>query len=124
MAKSTTIGVIGLGRMGGPLARRLMRSKLPLMVWDSVAECRKPFENRKNVCVATPAAMAHVRVAHFWRAMPREQAPRVAFFQHVQRFHEPPDVAVQAAYLALTGAPARPVRDGLIRKITTVLQQR
>ena len=59
MAKSTTIGVIGLGRMGGPLARRLLRQKLPLMVWDSVADCRKPFENRKNVCVATPAAMAH-----------------------------------------------------------------
>ena len=59
MAKSTTIGVIGLGRMGGPLARRLMRSKLPLMVWDSVAASRQLFENRKNVCVATPAAMAH-----------------------------------------------------------------
>lgn len=59
MAKSTPVGVIGLGRMGGPLARRLAKAKFPLMVWDSVAACRKPFENKKNIMIATPGAMAH-----------------------------------------------------------------
>ena len=60
MATKSLVGVIGLGRMGGPLARRLSAQKFPLMVWDSVAACRKPFENSKNICIGTPAAMAHV----------------------------------------------------------------
>jgi 3-hydroxyisobutyrate dehydrogenase-like beta-hydroxyacid dehydrogenase len=59
MATGKTVGVIGLGRMGGPLARRLAARRFPLMVWDSVAACRKPFENKKNICIGTPAAMAH-----------------------------------------------------------------
>jgi 3-hydroxyisobutyrate dehydrogenase len=59
MTAQKTVGVIGLGRMGGPLARRLSARKFPLMVWDSVAACRKPFENKKNICIGTPGAMAH-----------------------------------------------------------------
>lgn len=66
MAKATSIGVIGLGRMGGPLARRLMKAKFPLMVWDSIAACRKPFADSKNVCVATPGAMAHACAVIFF----------------------------------------------------------
>ena len=56
--KRNSLGVIGLGRMGGPVAQRLMQSKFPLMVWDIVSACRKPFENKDNPRVATPGAMA------------------------------------------------------------------
>ena len=58
MAKQNLLGVVGLGRMGGPLAQRLMQAKFPLMVWDTVAACRKPFETKNNVRIATPGAMA------------------------------------------------------------------
>lgn len=58
MGKRNLLGVVGLGRMGGPLAQRLMQAKFPLMVWDTVAACRKPFENKNNVRIATPATMA------------------------------------------------------------------
>ncbi len=58
MARSETVGVIGLGRMGSPLARRLVGEKVPLMVWDIVREARKPFEKIKGVEVAEPSEMA------------------------------------------------------------------
>jgi len=58
MAKSNTVGVIGLGRMGGPVAQRFMQSEFPLMVWDTVPACREPFENKGNVRVAAPGEMA------------------------------------------------------------------
>ncbi len=58
MTKQNTIGIIGLGRMGGPVARRLMQSDFPLMVWDVVSACREPFENKKNLRVAPPGEMA------------------------------------------------------------------
>ena len=58
MGKRNLLGVVGLGRMGGPLAQRLAHAKFPLRVWDTVASCRKPFENKSNIRVATPGAMA------------------------------------------------------------------
>jgi len=58
MAKLNPLGVVGLGRMGGPLALRLVQSKLPLMVWDTVPACRKPFENKNNIRVMSPGEMA------------------------------------------------------------------
>jgi 3-hydroxyisobutyrate dehydrogenase len=58
MAKRNPLGVVGLGRMGGPLAQRLMQAKFPLMVWDTVPACRKPFENKNRIRIATPGEMA------------------------------------------------------------------
>ncbi len=58
MGKRNLLGVVGLGRMGGPLAQRLTQAKFPLMIWDIVASCRKPFENKRNIRIATPGAMA------------------------------------------------------------------
>ncbi len=58
MPRRTTLGVIGLGRMGGPVAQRLMGSPFPLMVWDTAAACRKPFEKKKNVRITPPGEMA------------------------------------------------------------------
>ncbi len=58
MAKPNTVGVIGLGRMGGPVAQRFMQSEFPLMVWDVVPACRESFENKDKVRVAPPGEMA------------------------------------------------------------------
>ena len=58
MTKHNTIGIIGLGRMGGPIAQRLMQSEFPLMVWDIVPACRQPFEDKDNVRIAPPGEMA------------------------------------------------------------------
>ena len=58
MTKHNTIGIIGLGRMGGPIAQRLMQSEFSRMVWDIVPACREPFENKDNVRVAPPGEMA------------------------------------------------------------------
>jgi 3-hydroxyisobutyrate dehydrogenase len=58
MAKRIQLGVIGLGRMGGPLAQRLGQSGLPLMVWDTVPACRKPFEKKADVRIAAPGEIA------------------------------------------------------------------
>ena len=58
MGKRNLLGVIGRGRMGGPLAQRLTQARFPLLVWDSIAACRKPFENKANIRIATPGSMA------------------------------------------------------------------
>jgi 3-hydroxyisobutyrate dehydrogenase len=58
MSKRNLIGIIGLGRMGGPLTRRMMQMKYPLMVWDAVAEIRKPYEGARGVQIAKPGEMA------------------------------------------------------------------
>jgi 3-hydroxyisobutyrate dehydrogenase len=52
------VGVIGLGRMGGPVAHRFMQSEFPLTVWDTDPARREPFENSDRVCVAPPGEMA------------------------------------------------------------------
>lgn len=58
MAKRHSVGVVGLGRMGGPVAQRLMKSEFPVMVRDIVPDCCEPFENKDNVRIATPGEMA------------------------------------------------------------------
>ena len=58
MSKRETLGVVGLGRMGRPVAQRLERSGFPLIVWDTVPACRKPFEKKPGVRIAPPGEMA------------------------------------------------------------------
>ncbi len=58
MPASKTVGVIGVGRMGGPIAQRLVRAKAPLMVWDVAAERLDPFRKKRNVEIAPPGEMA------------------------------------------------------------------
>ena len=58
MPANKTVGVVGAGRMGGPIAQRFIRAKSPLMVWDTEAECVEPFEGKRNVEIAPPDAMA------------------------------------------------------------------
>ncbi len=54
MAKRNSVGVIGLGRMGNPVAQRFIGAKMPLMLWDVSKERREPFEETEGVAIATP----------------------------------------------------------------------
>ena len=58
MAKRNSVGVIGLGRMGNPVAQRFIGAKMPLMLWDISEAARRPFEKTKGVTIAPPGAMA------------------------------------------------------------------
>jgi 3-hydroxyisobutyrate dehydrogenase len=59
MAKRNAVGVIGLGRMGGPVAQRFMKhSDFPLFVWDVSPDARRPFEKEKAVQVVPPGEIA------------------------------------------------------------------
>jgi 3-hydroxyisobutyrate dehydrogenase len=44
--------------MGGPLAQRLAQSGFPLLLWDTVAGAREPFEGKAGVRIAAPGDMA------------------------------------------------------------------
>ena len=58
MAKRKGVGVIGLGRMGNPVAQRFIGAKMPLMLWDVSEAARRPFEKTKGVTIAPPGEMA------------------------------------------------------------------
>ena len=58
MAKRNSVGVIGVGRMGNPVAQRFIGAKMPLMLWDVSEEARRPFEKTKGVTIAPPGEMA------------------------------------------------------------------
>lgn len=58
MGQEGRAGVIGLGRMGNPVARRLIEAKTPLTLWDVSEAVRRPFENIGDVSIAPPGAMA------------------------------------------------------------------
>ncbi len=57
MAKRNSVGVIGVGRMGNPVAQRFIGAKVPLMLWDVSEEARRPFEETESVTIATPREM-------------------------------------------------------------------
>lgn len=58
MARMQAVGVVGLGRMGNPIAHQFMKSEFELLVWDTLPAARAPFENREDVRVADFSQMA------------------------------------------------------------------
>ncbi|MHB8909607.1 MAG: NAD(P)-dependent oxidoreductase [Syntrophales bacterium] len=52
------VGVVGLGNMGGGIARNLHKSGVPLAVWDIAPAARKEFEGITGVAIAPPGDMA------------------------------------------------------------------
>lgn len=63
LPKNTKVGLIGLGNMGGGIAKNLIKSKIPLAVWDISAKALKPYRGIKNVTIAEPGEMAQVCTA-------------------------------------------------------------
>jgi 3-hydroxyisobutyrate dehydrogenase-like beta-hydroxyacid dehydrogenase len=49
----TTVGFIGLGSQGGPMARRIVESGYPLLLWARRAEALIPFEDTTAEAVAS-----------------------------------------------------------------------
>ena len=66
MAARTALGVIGLGRMGGPVAQRLLQAGFPVRVWDIDAAARARFEGKSGARVATPGEMARACTVIFF----------------------------------------------------------
>ena len=52
------VGVVGLGNMGGGIARNFQRAGVPLAVWDVVPAAREALAAMPGVEVATPGQMA------------------------------------------------------------------
>jgi 3-hydroxyisobutyrate dehydrogenase len=51
-------GVVGLGNMGGGIARNFQKSGIPLMVWDVAPAARNAFSAMAGVEIAPPGEMA------------------------------------------------------------------
>ena len=52
------LGYVGLGLMGGPMAKRLLDAGYPLTVWNRAAAKTKPLADAGAVVVDSPAAVA------------------------------------------------------------------
>ena len=52
------VGVVGLGNMGGGIARNFQKKGVPLAVWDISPAARKAFEGVSGVEVSPPGDMA------------------------------------------------------------------
>jgi len=52
------VGVVGLGNMGGGIARNFHKSGAPLVVWDVASTARRAFEGQAGVTIALPGDMA------------------------------------------------------------------
>jgi len=60
------VGVVGLGNMGGGIARNFQKAGIPLMVWDVAPATRTAFSTLAGVEVAPPGDMAAVCSAIFF----------------------------------------------------------
>ena len=53
-----TVGFIGLGNMGGPVAGHIQRAGFPMVVYDLRDEATRPFEERGAKVVDSAAELA------------------------------------------------------------------
>ena len=60
------VGVIGLGNMGGGIARNFKKAGVPVMVWDVIPEARNKFLETAGVEIAPPGEMAAQCTAMFY----------------------------------------------------------
>jgi len=52
------VGVVGLGNMGGGIARNFQKAGIPLMVWDIAPAARTAFSTAAGTEIASPGEMA------------------------------------------------------------------
>jgi len=60
------VGVVGLGNMGGGIARNFKKAGVPLMVWDVAPAARIKFMETSGVEIAPPGEMAASCTAIFY----------------------------------------------------------
>ena len=58
MTKSPSVGFIGLGSQGGPIARRIADAGFPLTLWARRPETLQPFADTPAATASSPAALA------------------------------------------------------------------
>jgi 3-hydroxyisobutyrate dehydrogenase-like beta-hydroxyacid dehydrogenase len=58
MAKSPSVGFVGLGSQGGPMARRIAEAGFPLTLWARRPETLQPFEDTPAATASNPADLA------------------------------------------------------------------
>lgn len=58
IVSQTKVGVVGLGNMGGGVARNFQRKGMPLAVWDIAESACAPFAALPGVEIMAPGAMA------------------------------------------------------------------
>ncbi len=99
-ARDTTVGVIGLGIMGAPMARNLLRAGYPVVVWNRTASRAEPL-------VAPGATVA---------GSPREVAEQVDVA--ISMLSDSPDV--DAVYRADDGVLAGARSGGVLVDMSTI----
>jgi len=60
------VGVVGLGNMGGGIARNFQKAGVPLMVWDIAPAARNAFGTAAGTEIASPGEMASACSAIFF----------------------------------------------------------
>jgi 3-hydroxyisobutyrate dehydrogenase-like beta-hydroxyacid dehydrogenase len=58
LSETTTVGFAGIGRMGLPMARNLLRADFPLLVWNRTTERCAPLVEEGAEAVPEPASLA------------------------------------------------------------------
>jgi 3-hydroxyisobutyrate dehydrogenase-like beta-hydroxyacid dehydrogenase len=58
LSETPTVGFAGIGRMGLPMARNLLRADFPLVVWNRTAERCAPLVEEGGEAVSEPASLA------------------------------------------------------------------
>ena len=74
-----TVGFIGLGTMGGPMAGSLAKAGVPLVVYDASSAAAAAVAKQSGVTVATSASDVASRVAVLFTCLPNDDIVRTAY---------------------------------------------
>ena len=74
-----TVGFIGLGTMGGPMAGNLTKAGVPLVVYDASAAAAAAVAKQSGVTVATSPSDVASRVAVLFTCLPNDDIVRTVY---------------------------------------------
>jgi len=76
---SDSVGFIGLGTMGGPMAQNLVKAGVSVVVHDANPNATKPFAGRPGVTVARSAADVAAGTNALFTCLPNDEIVRAAY---------------------------------------------
>ena len=76
---SDSVGFIGLGTMGGPMAQNLVKAGVSVVVHDANPNATKPFSGRPGVTVARSAADVAAGTKALFTCLPNDEIVRAAY---------------------------------------------
>ncbi len=76
---SDSVGFIGLGTMGGPMAQNLVKAGVSVVVHDANPNATKPFAGRPGVTVARSAADVAAGTKALFTCLPNDEIVRAAY---------------------------------------------